>query len=162
MSKPLVVNNKTFNYPTPGESPGWGEDATDWAEEVTGVLTNVYGTGDIRTSSASISNDTTNGTVLGLAFDTSTVRSAHITYAITRSGTVAAVASSEVETGTLDIVYNGSTWEISRMATGDAGITEFTITSAGQVKYTSDDFGAGSPVTGYSGTMKFRAAAFTQ
>ena len=162
MSKPLTINNKTFNYPTPGESPGWGEDATDWAEEVTDVIANVSGPGDISLSTATIANNQSSATnVTGLAFDATVVRGANIQYTITRSGTVSASPVVQVEEGEIHIVYNGSSWELTRSYVGEADIT-LTITNAGQFQYVSDDISGGAGVTGYTGTMKFKATAITQ
>lgn len=38
MSIPLIINGATFNYPTDGDAPPWGNDATAWAVGVTNAL----------------------------------------------------------------------------------------------------------------------------
>lgn len=43
----LKVNGITFNYPDPGSPPGWGGEATSWAEEITTVLNGIVSPTDI-------------------------------------------------------------------------------------------------------------------
>jgi hypothetical protein len=162
VSKPLVVNNKTFNYPTPGESPGWGDEATAWATEITNSLSSVAGPGDVPTSTSQVlNNQLVSANVVGLAFDTTVVRGATINYSIARSGVVSSVATAQVEEGTILITFNGSTWELSRSFAGEANV-DITITNAGQVQYTSSDISGGAGVTGYLGKITFKATAFAQ
>jgi hypothetical protein len=158
MARQFTIRNKTFNYPSPGESPGWGEDATDWAEEVTDVLSTLSSAGDIPVTSATIlNNQSSAANVPGLLFDPSVVRGAEIPYTITRTGTVSAAPVTLVEKGQIQIVYNGSSWELVRASVGDAEVT-FSITNAGQFQYVSNDISSGAGVTGYSGNVKFEAS----
>lgn len=158
----LTVNNIPFEYPIPGDSPGWGEGATGWAEEVTTVLTSLLGPNDIAQTTANIANNQTSATnVNGLIFNTGQVRSAIIEYSVYR--TSVANPSGKSESGTLNIVYDnlaasGFKWSIIGYGlNGLAGVT-FTITDTGQVQYTSTDIGA----TGYSANMHFRARSLVQ
>lgn len=161
MSVAVTINNKTFNIPVPGEDPGWGEDTTGWIEEANKVIASLFGPGDILEASASIANDqTTVQTVIGLAFDPGTVRSAVIEYSIYRTST--STTSGKAETGKMEIVYDnnasaGNKWLLSQETTGDSGVV-LDITDAGQLEYTSSDIGA----TGYTGTIKFIAKALSQ
>jgi hypothetical protein len=76
MSVTLIVNNTPFEYPEQGEQQPWGESATNWAIEVTDVLSSLSGSSDILETSASIlNNQTTKANILGLFFDINTVRS---------------------------------------------------------------------------------------
>lgn len=150
----LEVNNKQFLYPNAGENPGWGEDATAWAEEVTEVLNSLAGPDDILQTTVSINNNVgpTPSNVAGLLFNTATVRSARIDYNIYRTLNA---ASELAETGIVQIVYKSiaGTWELSQEATGNAGVS-FTITNAGQVQYTSTNMGVGTHV----GTLNFESS----
>ena len=160
-TKTLVINNVTYNYPGPGEDPGWGEDATGWAEEVTSVLSSLLGAGDILETTFNVANNVTSATnITGLSFDTATVRSAVIEYSIYRISDT--TTSGKAETGVLDIVYDnsassGNKWLLSQESNGDSGIT-FDITDAGQFTYTSTDIGS----TNYSGVFKFKARTTSQ
>lgn len=156
MSTPLIIDNQTFNYPVAGESPGWGEDATAWAVAVTNVLATVSGDGDIGLTSATLANNqAVAANVSGLLFDVAVVRGAKIEYSIYRTSST--ITTPKAEKGTMEVSYDGSTWSILRSATEDTGIT-FTISSTGQIQYTSTDVGS----TSYTGTMKFYAKALGQ
>lgn len=83
------------------------------------------------------SNANTNVSLPSLAFPTSNVRGATISYTVYRHTTTTTVA----EDGTLVIVYNpngplGNKWEISNEHTGQGQVT-FTITDQGQIQFTS-------------------------
>jgi len=160
-TKPLTIDNITYNYPGAGEDPGWGEDATGWAEGVTNVVNTLQGPGDILETTFNIANNQISPVnVNGLAFDTGVVRSAKITYSIYRIST--ANPSGNTESGTIDIVYDdsatsGNKWLIIQEAAGDSGVL-FDITDSGQFTYTSTDINS----TGYSGIMKFKASTLGQ
>lgn len=156
----LVVNNNTFAYPVPGDEPGWGEGATGWAEEVTTVLQGLDNGNDILQTSFNIANNTSSASdVVGLIFNSATVRSAVVSYSIYRKTDTNELA----EVGELDLIYKnggtiGSKWSIGREFSGnDAGLL-FTMTDTGQVQYTSTNVTG----TNYSGTMHFSAKVTLQ
>ena len=156
----LIVNNNPFNYPDPGTEPGWGADATGWAEEVTTVLGNLSGADDILETTFNLANNVSSPQdIVGLLFNPATVRSAVIEYSIYRS-----TSSNELaEKGTLNIVYkNGGTvgekWTIGRVFFGDDGEIIISATDAGQFQYTSSNLAG----TSYSGTMRFEAVVTQQ
>lgn len=158
----LIVNNIPYEYPIPGDSPGWGQPATDWAAEVTLVLNDLLGPNDISETIFTIANNVSSFTnINGLSFNTGTVRSAIIDYSIYRTST--ANPSGNAESGTINIVYDnlaapGSKWAMSiGNVTGNSGVT-FTITDLGQVQYQSTNINA----TGYSGNIHFRARTLGQ
>lgn len=158
----LVVNNISYEYPVPGDSPGWGQPATDWATEVTLVLNELLGSTDIVQTSFNISNNISSfNDIIGLSFNTGLVRAAVIDYSIYRTST--ANPSGETESGVINIDYDnlaasGSKWSIILYAlTGNSGVT-FNMTDSGQMQYKSTDIGA----VGYSGTMRFRAKTLSQ
>lgn len=80
--------------------------------------------------------------ITGLVFDKTVYRMFMITYQIFRS---ASGGSTRAECGTLFGITDGTNWEVAKNAvncpnTDDAGI-DFSITSAGQLQYVSDDNG---------------------
>lgn len=158
----LVVNKQPYNYPVPGDSPGWGAEATGWAEQVTEVLQELFGDNDIAETTFNVANNVTSFTnVVGLILNTGAVRAATITYSVYRVST--ANPSGHSESGTLRAVYDnsagsGSKWALSGFGIdGDAGIT-FQILDSGQVQYKTTDINS----TGYSGVMHFSAKTLGQ
>jgi hypothetical protein len=158
MSRPLIVNNQTFNYPDPGEDPSWGTDASDWASAVTDVLGTLLAPGDILSTTFDISDDVSVATqIQGLAFDSSLNRSAKIVYSVYRTSTDN--PSGNAETGTIDIIYDnlapvGQKWKMTQNKNGEAGVV-FSISDLGQFSYISTQIDTGSG--GYSGVLKFSA-----
>ena len=156
----LVVNNNHFAYPSPGDEPGWGPPATNWATEVTDVLANIQNPDDITQTSFSLANNTSTPTnIFGLAFNPGTVRSAVVDYSIYIHTTSAEFA----EKGTLDLVYKnggtiGSKWSIARVIIGDDAGINFNILDSGQVQYTSTNVAG----TGYTAVIKFEARTTAQ
>lgn len=153
MSFTVTVNNFDFDLPSPGDPPGWGESTSGWMEEITEVVNNIQGPNDIVQTTFSIANNQSSFTnVTGLLFNTSTVKSAEISYFIIRESDT--TSSGIIESGTIYIAYNqfASDWTFSQDGGGDAQV-QFQITSGGQIQYKSSDIGS----VGYSGSMEFRA-----
>lgn len=153
MSKPLTIAGTTYNYPSVGDPPNWGEEATDWAEAVTNTLTSVIGPGDILQSTfLPANNQVAPANVTGLLFDTSVVRAAIIEYSIYRTTN----SNEIVECGSMYLAYKSTaaTFELARTYAGDGGMT-FTVNGSGQLQYTSSNLAGSS----YSGKMKYRARA---
>lgn len=104
--------------------------------------------GDINeTSFSAANNQASPANVTGFAFANATVRSfsAHVSVSIDAT-------SDLFETFDLQGVQKGSSWDLSVQSTGDESGIEFSITTAGQIQYTS------SNVSGFvSNTIKFRA-----
>jgi hypothetical protein len=104
--------------------------------------------GDIdETSFAAANNQASPANVTGLAFANATVRS------FTALVSVFVDATSDLfETFTLTGIQKGSDWEMSVQAVGDESGLAFTITTAGQIQYTSTN------ISGHSATaVRFRA-----
>jgi hypothetical protein len=157
----LTVNNIPIEYPVPGDSPGWGQSATEWATQVTLALQDLQGLTDIPQKTFTIQNDVQTFTdIAGLTFNTGLVRAAFIDYSIYRTST--SNPSGQVECGNINIVYDnlaapGSKWRVvGGLIAGSSGIT-FQITDAGQFQYKSTDLGAG-----HSANMHFRAKTLNQ
>lgn len=158
----LTVNNIPFEYPVPGDSPGWGQPATDWATEVTIALNDLQSPTDIPQNSFTISNNVTVFTdITGLNFNTGLVRAAFIQYSVYRTST--SNPSGNIDAGIMSIVYDnlassGSKWTVvgGPISSGTSGVT-FNITDAGQFQYKSTDLGVG-----HSGVMHFTAKTLAQ
>ncbi len=157
MPTSITVNNIPIEYPSPGDEPGWGEEATTFAEEVANVLEDLNNSNDILETSFSVGNGQTGQPVTGLAFNTGAVRSAEVSYSVRR--VTDSSASGNIEAGTMTAVYDdnggsGSKWflAVGNIAGPGAGIT-FTISDAGQVLYTSTSIAGAN----YDGEMRFRA-----
>ena len=153
MTTPLVVNNTTYNYPVEGEPAGWGSEATGWASAVTAVLASLAGGGNIQVSTFSpiADNQSSAANITGLSFNTATASGFRAVYYVTRTSSNGTIT----EFGQLFGVFNSqsATWTMNKFGSaGDAGIT-FTITSAGQIQYTTTNHGGSS----YSGSIKFKA-----
>jgi hypothetical protein len=148
MSVTLIVNNTPFEYPEQGEQQPWGESATNWAIEVTDVLSSLSGSSDILETSASIlNNQTTKANILGLFFDINTVRSFVVQGNINRTY---GAGLQKNEQFTLTGINVGSTFDIQQDGIGESEV-EISILPTGQLQYTSSDLSSG-----LAGIMKFR------
>lgn len=157
MSEQLRVRNKTFNYPSPGDSPGWGEDATGWAKEVTSTLALLINSNDILLSTVAIANNVTSASNINkLQFSNTRVRTAIINYQIYRVTSTTEL----VENGNLTIAYksNTNTWDVQRDFANDNSGIVFSVLSSGQVQYTSSNLSG----LNYSGSITFSAKTFQQ
>lgn len=161
MAVTVIINNKSFVIPSPGEDPGWGEDTTGWIVEANKVINSIFSGGDIIETSTTIGNDqTTPQAVVGLLFNPATIRAAVVEYSVYRISD--STQSGQAESGRIEIVYDnnaspGSQWLLSQEAGGSSGVS-FDITDAGQFTYVSSDIGA----VGHSGLMKFKARTLSQ
>ena len=158
MPVPLIVNNTTYEYPQNRDVPGWGSEATEWAQAVTLVLGSIAGPQDILNTVANISNNqvlappATSGLVSGLSFDPTIVRGARVDYNVYRVTS----AQELVEQGIMLITYKpvANTWDLVITSSQSAGIT-FTISSSGQIYYTTTNMSG----INYNGSITFRAIA---
>jgi len=161
MAVTVVINNTEFNIPSPGEDPGWGGEVTDAIVEISEVLNSLLGPGDLLETTFNLANNVASvENVVGLAFDTATVRAAIVDYSVYRVSD--STPSGSAQTGTLIMIYDnsagaGNKWLVAQDATGDVGVS-FSVTDTGQIQYTSTDIGS----TNYSGTMKFKARTLSQ
>jgi len=157
LPKTLTVNNTPYEYPTAGDEPGWGPEASGWAEEVTNVLNNILGSDDILETSFNIANNQSSAAdITGLVFNSATVRSAVVEYAVHRVSD--SNPSGNSETGEMHVIYDGSSWSLSVGGVVGNSNVNFSITGAGQVQYTSNDIGS----INYVGIIKFKARAISQ
>ena len=144
----LQVNTSSFDFPDNGElgGQGWGEEVSGWAEAITNKINGISSNYEILISSATINNNISSDTAIsGLSFNSSLVRAAQIYYTITRTTR---------EYGILNVIYNGSSWDISQDSViGDAGIL-FNVNSSGQVLYQSTN--------DIAGTVKFASRSLIE
>lgn len=157
----LTVSNNVYDYPEPSREPGWGEEATAWAQAVTDVLNTLLGPGDILETSFVIGNNVSVVTnINGMSFDGAAVRAANVTYTVIRRSDE--TPSGNTESGTLRLTYDpagtiGNKWKLSQLGDMSAGMV-FSVTDAGQVQYKSTDIGS----TNYQGQIKFIAKTLSQ
>jgi hypothetical protein len=109
---------------------------------------NLKSAGDISEGTFSIINNEPLPTnITGLSFDTGIVRSFEAQVSIKIDAT-----SDLFEEVIISGIQKGSSWGISIKSVGDVSGVQFSITNAGQMQYTSENY------TGFvSGTLKFRA-----
>lgn len=158
MSVTLIVNNVPFEYPEQGEQQPWGESATNWANEVTKVLSSIKGPNDLSETAASVNAQQVGAeTVQGMFFDSTVVRSFVVTGNITRTTDL----EKKYEEFQLTGLYNDDIgdWTLQQESLGNAGVT-FSITTSGQIQYTAIAL-AGNQAT-YSGLIKFRGAGIAK
>jgi hypothetical protein len=154
MPIPVTIQSQTYEYPSPGDQPGWGEDATDAFVALVTKVNGISPNTDIVAGSASIANNQSSPVnVTTLIFDSGVVGAAIIEYHLTRTVTGASIS----EQGTLSIDYSNGVWYIQReLSSGvDTGVV-FSITNAGQIQMTSSNIAESS----YVGNMSFRARTF--
>lgn len=140
----LIVRGQEFNYPDPGREPGWGEDATEWANAVTEAIGILISGGDIPKAQATLTTNTiVPDAVNNLAFVSAQTRQADVMYVIKRG--------SLQENGRLTLSFETSSWLITREFSGDDVGVVFTVSPTGQVLYTLNNTPA------LNATMYFRA-----
>lgn len=103
-----------------------------------------------KTNFTIANNQTAAANVTGLLFSSTNTQLAKIQYTIDRSD---ATPTTAFQIGELAVYHDGSAWTLVLLdqAGDDAGVT-FSVTSGGQVQYTSTNFSGGS----YSGSMAFK------
>lgn len=153
MSVQINIKGTLIDFPASGESPNWSPAVIEFAQAVEEALLSVVGPNDIPSQVFNILNDNTTIDVTNLSFSTSTVRAAYIKYSIILTG-----SSITSEVGNIMVVYNGSSWEITRDYVGDTNCS-FAISSIGQVSITIP------VVSGFNSTfskLSFSAQALQQ
>jgi len=123
----LNIGGQSYNYPDPGREPGWGEDATAWAEAVTEAIGSSFAAGDIR------------GSVdLPPAATATNVESMLINSVDSVAGEVLYYVSgpTQFQTGKLTLTRTSSNWRLTREYVGDSIPLILTVTSSGQIQYT--------------------------
>lgn len=148
-----------ISIPDSGQSPNWSAGVIEAFQAIAAALAQFTGAFDVPPQVFTLtSNVNTNIDLPNLAFPTSVVRGAEISYTVFRTTSTTTVA----EEGSLQVIYNpdnsiGNKWEISRDYTGDAKVT-FNITDVGQIQFSS------ALIAGinHEGTISFQAKAILQ
>jgi hypothetical protein len=161
----VTLNNISFEIPEVGDE-NYGEDLTAYLVELSEVINSISAPLDIpQTNFVFTNNESTPSNVVGLNFPTANVASFDVEYVITREN----ATDKLTERGKLLGFQGDAGWQMARgdasndvtntnfpSSDGNIGI-EFSITSGGQVQYTSNDF------TGQiSGIMTFTAKTVQQ
>jgi hypothetical protein len=132
MSTPRILGDEVYQYPDTGDI-NYGEEASGWVEGATDILNEFSGPGDIPTTEVNLIGatvvDRKEGNITNLIFDTAYVQSITVTGFITRTYTDA--TPTQVESFTIDGVYNGTDILFSPEYTGDDTEFEF-YTTGGQ------------------------------
>lgn len=102
--KPITIGSETYQLPQSGSSPPWGEELSDLIEAMAEAINTTSGAADITETSAPIVNTSGAKDILGLAFDPAQVRSAEISYNISRTITKA-ISTIPTGTGTIQVTF---------------------------------------------------------
>lgn len=162
MTIPINIQNTVINFPASGDSPNWSPAVIQFALAVEAALASFVGPFDIPPQVFVMTSNANNNVNLpNLAFPTSTVRGAIISYSVFRN-TTGSGAMTISETGEIYVNYNptsgvGQKWEINRDYIGDAKVT-FNVTDVGQVQFSS------ALITGIShtGEITYQAKSILQ
>ena len=102
-----------------------------------------------------VNNQTSAADITSLIFNPSTYRGFKVEYSIYRE--TSTVGSGAAQIGQLRGIYNTklAEWYLSEDFSGNSSGIEFSITSAGQIQYTSSDFDAINGSPSYIGTLKY-------
>lgn len=145
----------------PVRSNGGGEEnrvTASWFNAIRSALISAFGAGAIGETEFTVANNQgAAANVTGLSVSSASYRGAIVEYDVTRKTDT---ASSEVRcVGTMFLQYRAesSAWEICGTSENgdDVGVT-FSITSGGQVQYTSTNISGSN----YAGKMNFRVRSF--
>lgn len=153
MSKKVTIGTTTYNLPTEGSSPAWGEDMSAIIQALIDVANNSQGPNDILESSATIANSGTfPAQIPGFYFDPSTVRSFVAEYTISRKIDPGTGQVEHLESGTVYGNHGLDGWTIAVTNVGDSK-TELNIDSLGNLTYNPEILTG----TGYTGVIRFIA-----
>jgi hypothetical protein len=156
----IIISGTIIDFPDSAAAPNWAPAVIDFAQAVEGALEGLAGSFDVppQTMTIDIYNPGTNVSITALNFPVSDVKSATIRYVVNRTTTTDNV----VEAGTLSLVYNSTgnsneKWEVSRILIGPGAQIEFSVTDAGQVRFTTTAIGG----LNHTGTITFEAKSLT-
>lgn len=155
----VTIQGTTINIPNTGSSPVWSTAILEFIQAVADALSGVAGDYDVPPQVLDLTNEVnTDLNIPKLVFPTTEVRSVIVTYAIYRQSD----AENEVETGTIDFVYDSEagSWIVSREAVGSdrVGVT-FNVTNTGQVRISTTAMASG---TYQEGALSYQAKAVLQ
>ena len=102
--KSITIGSETYQLPQMGSSPPWGEELSDLIEAMADGINTTSGAADITETSAPITNVAGAKDIQGLAFDPAVVRSAEISYNISRTITKT-ISTIPTGTGTIQVTF---------------------------------------------------------
>lgn len=159
----VSIQGTIINIPDSGSSPNWSPGIIQFTQATATALSGLTGPFDVSPFSYILTADVnTSLNLTNLNFPTTNVRSAIITYNIERVNS--SPSTIQNETGILEIIYNGTTWDLTRDSTGkllngsSVPFNTFSITNLGQVQLTTITLGAG---TFASGKVTYSAKALS-
>jgi len=155
MAISVTLNGTSYTLNQQNDNPPTGETLSDLLQALVDNANAVQNTGDIGLTTFSVPNAASTVSVVGVSFDTTTIRSAILSYSIYRSTSTNEVS----ECGQLYITYKSTaaSWELSQTHVGDSQVT-FSVTSSGQVQILPVVISGAT----YTGTLKLIAKAFSQ
>ena len=103
--KTVSIGSEQYQLPLQGANGPWGEELSSLLEGMVDSINTTNGAADITETSATIANTSGAKDIQGLAFDPANVRSAEISYNITRTITKA-ISSIPTGTGTLQVTFS--------------------------------------------------------
>lgn len=148
-SRDIPANFTPSNY-TPDEVSSEGDNKVSAHLKGIDTALSTAGTepGDIKLASFSAANNQSSpANVTGFAFANASVRSFNALVSVSIDAT-----SNLYEQFILNGIQKDSSWEMSQSSVGDASGITFSITTSGQIQYTS-----GNEAGFVSNTIKFRA-----
>lgn len=157
--KSVTLGNETYQIPQSGCNPPWGEELSDLLDALVEVANLTSGIADITETSATILNTSGEKDITGLAFDPAKVRSAEISYNISRTITKT-ISTIPTGSGTIQIdcanVHDLHTGDVITIAGSDSTPSingQYTITKVDAHSFTIP---IGTPVTvaGSTGTFQ--------
>jgi hypothetical protein len=157
VSTEITINGVVIEFPEQGTDPDWGTEVNTFAVEVANVLNDIISPDDFLLTAFTLTNNQSSAAdINSLIFDSTSVRSAKITADVyITTSTQELHEKFEINVGFKNVA---ASWDISVQSEfDDSGIT-FSITSGGQVQYSSTLISG----TGYSGLLQFRAITITQ
>lgn len=122
MSTTITIGNQVITIPTSGTDANWSEGIVDAFEAIATELATIQpGDNVAQTVQDLVNNSATTVNLTGATFDSATVRSFTLNYAVYRQ-TSGAGAAGILEQGTLNGVYDtlAAEWSLSRTYSGDS------------------------------------------
>jgi len=166
MSVQITIKNTPIDFPSSAQSPNWAPAIIEFAQVAADAINEAVGQANISPQVIDIINDNTTHDIttpsgVSLSFSNSLVRTANVQYSIYRNNSLNQL---HVESGSITVVYNGTSWILQRDYTGtifQEGIN-ITIDSSGQMQYTIPSGSQYTVTTGYVGKFSFAAQALSQ
>ena len=157
--KEVTVGNETYQLPLSGSGAPWGEELSDLINALVNAMNIVQGPQDIQETSATVLNTSGLKDITGLAFNVSTLRSAEISYNLSRK-TTKAISAIPTGTGVIQIdcltthdLFTGDSITISDSDSTPAIDGVYVVTKINANSFTIDIGVASVTVAGIAGAF---------